>query len=281
MIKHIPMRRVLSFCINYNIIVSFASLALYKVTEILFNFNNPHLSLFIFSSTLFAYNYMRIPVVINLFQGDIYMNTKKYLNNYLILLLAMFFMWYSTTFLGIKFIKLIIPVILISLIYPIKFYATKKEYSFRGIPFVKIFTIAFTWAYITLLAPILYYDITIDYYVLDFWFQRVLFVLAISIPFDIRDFDVDMIQTLPNTIGIYESKIFAWFCLLIIDLLLLIDVISGIVSIPIFIAFFLCIEICSAIIYFSHQKQSFVFYGLIVESLSIIMCLFVLVASFF
>ena len=275
------MRRVLSFCINYNIIVAFASLALYKVTEILFNFNNPHLSLFIFSSTLFAYNYMRIPAVINIFQGHIYVNTKQYLDNYLILLFAIFFMWYATTFLGIKFIKLIIPVILISLIYPIKFYVNKKDYSFRGIPFVKIFIIAFTWAYITLLVPIMYYDIIIDYYVLDFWFQRFLFVLAISIPFDIRDLDVDMIKTIPNTIGIYQSKIFAWFCLLAIDLLLIIDVINGIISIPVFIAFFLCIEICSAIIYFSHQNQSFVFYGLIVESLSIIMCLFVFVASFF
>ena len=56
------MYRILLFCMNTNIIVSFASFSLYKVTEIVFNFQDSNLGLFVFFSTLFAYNYMRLPL---------------------------------------------------------------------------------------------------------------------------------------------------------------------------------------------------------------------------
>ena len=100
-------------------------------------------------------------------------------------------------------------------------------------------------------------------------------------PFDIRDCDADKIMTIPNSIGIVESKFFAWFCLLIIDILLIIDVVNHHITLSSFIALFISIEICALLIYYSNKNRHLLFYGFFVESLSIIMCLFVLIASFF
>ena len=121
----------------------------------------------------------------------------------------------------------------------------------------------------------------LDYLFLDYVFQRFLFIIAISIPFDIRDINIDKIATLPNQIGLYNSKLFAWFCLFVIDLLLVVDLINHHISAPLFFALFLSIEIASIIIYYAHSNRSNLFYGLIVEGLSIIMCLFVMLFTFF
>tara|TARA_B100000427_G_scaffold295923_1_gene275316 strand:- start:175 stop:855 length:681 start_codon:yes stop_codon:yes gene_type:complete len=200
---------------------------------------------------------------------------------YCIFLTSMFAILLLFFILGSSFFKLVLPAILISLIYPFSIKINKKFYSIRQIPFFKIFLIAFTWSYITVLVPLWYHDFKMDYFMLDIFFQRLLFVIAISIPFDIRDCDTDKIMTIPNAIGIIESKFFAWFCLLIIDILLIIDVINHHITLPSFIALFISIEICALLIYYSNKNRHFLFYGLFVESLSIIMCLFVFIASFF
>ena len=133
----------------------------------------------------------------------------------------------------------------------------------------------------TLLVPLLYEGYFLDYSILSFFFQRILFLIALLIPFDIRDMKVDNIQTIPNTIGEFRSKLFGWFCLFIIQVLLILDVFNSTISLPFFLALFISIELTSIVLYFTNQNKSFIFYGIIVEGLSIIMCLFVLIASFF
>ena len=57
------MNRILLFCVNTNIFVSISAFSLYKVSELLFGFQNYEMGLFVFFSTLFAYNYMRVPLL--------------------------------------------------------------------------------------------------------------------------------------------------------------------------------------------------------------------------
>ena len=226
---------------------------------------------------------MRLSILLDFDQYNL--KSQKIYNNkitiYCILSLSVFAILLLFFILGYDFLKLVFPAILISVLYPVSIKINNRFYSIRNIPFLKIFLIAFTWSYITVLLPLLYHDFIMDYFMLDVFFQRLLFVIAISIPFDIRDCDIDQIMTIPNTIGIVESKFFAWFCLFIIDVLLFIDVISHNITVPFFIALFLSIEICALLIYYSNNNRSLMFYGFFVESLSIIMCLFVFVASFF
>ena len=200
---------------------------------------------------------------------------------YIILITSGLALFFFCFLLGNKFLFLISPVIFISLFYQSHINLNENSYSIRSLPLFKIFIISITWSYMTLLVPLLYEGYFLDYSILSFFFQRILFLIALLIPFDIRDMKVDNIQTIPNTIGEFRSKLFGWFCLFIIQVLLILDVFNSTISLPFFLALFISIELTSIVLYFTNQNKSFIFYGIIVEGLSIIMCLFVLIASFF
>ena len=100
------MDRILTFFINTNVIVSIAALCLYKVTEIIIGIRNPALSLFVFSATLFAYNYMRLP-----FYAHIKLNKRNtWLNQhqriiYIVLFFAFILIIYALSILGLRLKK--------------------------------------------------------------------------------------------------------------------------------------------------------------------------------
>ena len=277
------MNRIVLFCVNTNIFVSISTFSLYKVSELLLGFQNHEMGLFVFFSTLFAYNYMRVPLLSYTKHSSnrvIWLqNNKKFI--YFLLFISGFCTIWLAVILGLKFLKLLILPVLISLIYPLLIRINNKEYGLRKIPFVKIFLISFTWSYVTLLLPSLYYDFHVDYFLISSFFQRFLFVIVISIPFDIRDLYYDHIKTIPNTVGVYRSKLFAWFCLFLIDMLLIINIINHNITVPVFIGFFLFFELCSVVIYFTNNDQSSFFYSILVEGLSIVMYLFLLIALIF
>ena len=98
---------------------------------------------------------------------------------------------------------LIIPG-LISLAYIIPF--SRKGKRLRDFPFIKVFLIAFTWAWVTVIVPL--WEIRSD----GIWwlfFERFFFILAITLPFDIRDVTLDKslrTKTIPLLIGIEKTK---------------------------------------------------------------------------
>ena len=275
------MNRILYFFINTNIFVSISTFCLYKISELLFGFQNYKIGLFVFFSTLFAYNYMRLPFFFQENDSNNYSTDYSQKSIYFFLFISAVFIIFLSSSLGLKFIQLLLPPILISIIYPLLIKINNRQYGIRNIPFLKIFLISFTWSYVTLLLPALYYDIQLDYFLLSSFFERFLFVLAIAIPFDIRDYNSDKIRTFPNTIGIINSKIFAWFCLLLIQILLIINVIHSNIAMPVFLGLFLSIEICSLVIYLTNSERSSFFYSILVESLSLVMYLLVLTSYMF
>ncbi len=275
------MYRILYFFINTNIFVSISAFCLYKVSELLFGFENYKIGLFVFLSTLFAYNYMRLPVFYKKHLFDHVSADAHQKSSYFFLFFSAFCILLLLFSLGLKFIQLLLPPILISILYPLLIKINNKQYGIRNIPFLKIFLISFTWSYVTLLLPNLYYDFELDYFLVSSFFERFLFVLAIAMPFDIRDYNCDKIQTIPNTIGVINSKILAWFCLFIIQVLLIIHAVHSNITIPVFLGLFLSIEICSLVIYFTNPERSSFFYSILVESLSIFMYLLVLIACIF
>ena len=274
------MKHVLSFYLNSNIFVALSAFCLYKVSEILFDIQNYQIALFVFFSTLFAYNYMRSSFLSQTINSSFKIESSQ-INNGLLLSLSALASIFISIVLGLKFIQLLFLPIVISALYPLSFTIHNIKFSLRDVPFLKIFIIAFVWSYVTLLLPALYLGVEINYFLISNFLQRFLFILAISIPFDIRDFKIDRMKTLPNTIGVENSKFFAWFCLVVIDLLLIIDLVYNDITIPFFIAVFCSIELCALCIYFANSERPHVFYSFFVEGLSIIMYLFVLIALMF
>ena len=114
----------------------------------------------------------------------------------------------------------LIPFTLATIFYSFPF----QKYSLRNIPYLKLFLIAFSWAGITVLLPLIQNFIIprdIDYIV---FIQRFLFVIFITVPFDIRDLDYDAskLKTLPQQLGVKKTKIVSTLLIILFVLLELI-----------------------------------------------------------
>ena len=100
----------------------------------------------------------------------------------------------------------------VSVLYPIRFKISGKEFGVRSIPFAKIFLIAVVWAGISVWAPLseMYYPPFEHLYRFAF---HMLFILFITLPFDIVDIpndNVTSLQTLPSWLGVNWSKRVIW-----------------------------------------------------------------------
>ena len=82
----------------------------------------------------------------------------------------------------------------------------------RDIHYLKLFLIAIAWSLLTVVVPVLSHG-EADTSVLALAFaERLFFLIAITLPFDIRDIRIDPgtgLRTIPGTIGIRPSRIMA------------------------------------------------------------------------
>lgn len=113
-------------------------------------------------------------------------------------------------------LALIIPAIL-SLGYVIPLLQNQKR--LRDLNYLKIYLIAIVWAWVTVLLPALSHHLYEFLPVWPMFLERMLFVFAITIPFDIRDLKIDAhteVKTIPAVLGIPNSKRLAYFCLALV-----------------------------------------------------------------
>jgi len=109
---------------------------------------------------------------------------------------------------------MLIPALL-SVSYVIPFLSGKRR--LRDVNFTKIFIIALAWAWLTGLIPCIQYKVALPFTVL-ICLERAAFIFAITIPFDVRDLEVDAqtsVQTIPGRIGLKASKWLSWAILLL------------------------------------------------------------------
>ncbi|MFO7674081.1 MAG: hypothetical protein R6V74_10280 [Lutibacter sp.] len=143
------------------------------------------------------------------FKDWFFMNLKEILLLMMLSILGLTFILFFTDF-NLNSLLILIPFAFMTFFYTIPIVKIGKlEVSFRNFPMVKIFSIAIAWAGISVFFPLYEanYQFTSAVY-LEF-FQRFLFLLAITIPFDIRDMAIDSksLKTLPQFIGITSSKV--------------------------------------------------------------------------
>ena len=97
-----------------------------------------------------------------------------------------------------------------TLFYVIPIFKIKNiEISFRNFPSIKIFSICIAWAGISVFFPLYEAHSIIDLDVYLEFIQRLLFLIVIALPFDIRDVKVDpeSLKTLPQALGINAAKL--------------------------------------------------------------------------
>jgi 4-hydroxybenzoate polyprenyltransferase len=93
-------------------------------------------------------------------------------------------------------------------------------FPLKRIPYLKIFLIAFAFSSVTVLLPIISAKGLLSIAssdVLLFFGERMLFILAITLPFDIRDLDQDItegVKTIPALIGVRKTVVLSAVLLL-------------------------------------------------------------------
>ena len=77
----------------------------------------------------------------------------------------------------------------------------------REVPYLKIHLIAFTWVFVLVLFPVL--NENIEVHVLWMFVAHYFYVVAVTIPFDIRDlkYDDPSHKTIPQVLGVFFAKI--------------------------------------------------------------------------
>ena len=281
-----------------NLFVGFCVLSLYKVTEILFMIpSNQKMSIFVLFSAVASYNFSRISI---LFSKTIYFSqARKWVSNnkYLFILIIFLSTIVSIYYIILlRLINLIIPLVFISFFYSFSFIKILKmiypninfspnipfyTLSIRNIPLLKIFLISFSWTYLTVFIPIITNNITFDIYSISIIIIYFLFILSITIPFDIRDLNFDTIITLPSLFGIKSSKIIAYISLFFCELIILLLYLYNYLFFSVFIALLITFEIASLFIFFTKKDNKELFFSFYIEGLSILMFLGVYIASNF
>ncbi len=215
-----------SLIINSNVFIAFAALALTISTQIQLNFGpewHPYLFI-IFFATLFEYNLHRLITV--LISKDALHSLKhewvldNKLKFYGFVLFSLLGFTVSAILAEIKVLEVFALIALLTIFYSLPVgNRSKKLFRLREIPYLKLFVIAFVWSTTTILLPVIHARQEVDNVeVLLMLVERFLFILAITIPFDIRDLDVDQsvgFRTIPIRIGERKSLLLSYFLLLI------------------------------------------------------------------
>lgn len=112
-------------------------------------------------------------------------------------------------------IFILIPAGVISFFYVGDLFLRRANSGLRSIPFIKIFLIALVWSIVTVAFPLHDKISSIQSSHVILFAERFFFILAITIPFDIRDLGIDNrgLRTIPQLLGIQKAKIISYVML--------------------------------------------------------------------
>lgn len=212
------LKRLFNFYINASLHVALAVYSLVRITELYFEL--PYyeaLDAFIFFGTITGYNYIKYAgiakwhhrsltdglKIIQIFSGFCFLATL-----------------YFASLLSLEILVAFTPFLILTLLYEIPF-LRKKKINLRSVGALKIVLISLVWAGVTVLLPLMAAGNSFNVSVLLFFLQRFLWVVVLTIPFDIRDiqFDEDHLKTIPQILGIKNTKKLG-FVLLLLTLVL-------------------------------------------------------------
>lgn len=194
---------------------------------------------FVFMATLFTYNLSSVQSVLRHPQqkgpgqnAPWSQRNKKLLAGVGLISIAAAAIIYFTYSLRINsWFLLHLALISIGYTVPIR-YKAKVVKPLRSFPLLKVFLIAYVWAAVTVLVPLM--DVGIQLWeteALWLFLRRFLFILALALLFDIRDYAYDRTTntlTFPGWIGVQNTRLLS-LSLLLLYVLLLINTESGLV----------------------------------------------------
>ncbi|MFN4122633.1 MAG: hypothetical protein ACK4GL_04930 [Flavobacteriales bacterium] len=216
-----------------NVWVALGALSMYSCTVVLANLNfRIDIGLVIFFSTLAVYNFHRIFRLNKLYSGPRTARQQWIIEHarslWLITIASgVIIAFFARNLYSQALLISAAPAVLVAILYVIPVYAKGDNVlRLRDLPFLKLFLVAFTWAYVTYIFPLVVENQNFDFlhapgFVFMFG-QRLLFIFAITVPFDFRDLQLDLangVKTFANQMGVEHAKKISLLCLALFALL--------------------------------------------------------------
>jgi 4-hydroxybenzoate polyprenyltransferase len=212
---------VFRFLLYSNCWIATAALCLSFQTEFLLL---GHLSLrplhgFIFFGTIFIYSTHRLVSLKRIHRKDwqerfwYIARGQKWLYIYTLfslLIATVFYLWLPPK---IKYLLLLPGILSLAYVFPV----LRGGRRIRDVHFIKIFLIALVWAWLTVWIPAFDLHLQTQLVLWPMGLERLFFVFAITLPFDIRDLLLDnqqSVKTLPGLIGMSATRRLAFSLLL-------------------------------------------------------------------
>ncbi len=272
-------KKIFDFYIFSNLHVALAGFCITKISLLKFGFDSNLSPVLVSLGIIVSYNFIRF--------FEIKSNRIIWLKDWLLKnkiglivinsfsLIAILVLFLDSEF-NFKALIVLFPFVLMTIFYVIPlFKTTKMEFSFRNFPGIKIFCIALAWAGITVLFPLVEIGFSLNNSVIIEFAQRFLFIIVITLPFDIRDiyFDSKSLKTIPQVFGIFYSKIFGVLLMIIFFILELTK--ENLNSQDIFIASIITV-VCMTFLFFSTPTKSRYYTSFWVELIPVFWFLLVL-----
>jgi 4-hydroxybenzoate polyprenyltransferase len=275
-----------------NIFVSFCAASLTAITKFILEFTSDNLytEAAVFFATFSAYSFQSLanPIRSNIKQTErqIWLQSNRQILKYLLVFsIVAFFFFFSYLNNQKNLLFLLIPASIISVWYATDIKVYLKLGRLRNFPFLKIFCIAFAWIIMTVLFPAISAHYISDWnHVIWFAGERLLFLFAITLPFDIRDLEQDKqlgLKTFPILLGVQRIKVICYLFLLIFTTSVIIRSIffQGEVT-PINTSLIVTAIITAFIISFAHEKKNEIYFSVMLESTMVLKLLLVLLTSY-
>ena len=210
-------KRLFNFYLDASIHVALAVVSLLKITAFFFEIAlSNHLSLFVFFGTIINYNFIKYGVEAEKY----FLVSNRYHKNIQFFSVICFFIaCYNGWFLSADTWLILFILIVLTGFYALPVLPQAK--NLRSLGGLKIFFVALVWAGITVVLPLVEIEKVL---VWDVWIevvQRILMVLVLLLPFEIRDlaYDNPDLKTIPQRIGVAQTKIFGAFMVLLFFIL--------------------------------------------------------------
>jgi hypothetical protein len=258
---------ILTAIANSNLWMAMGAASLTAATQVVFGIWQWQVPLFVFFATVPAYCYMRVMKWIAAPQfrnGDLYEWVKAH---HKLLMRFNFFMtlgalWtFSQLILNAK-LAIIVPALMV-LFYSFPYGG--RNVGIRQVPGIKLWLISLLLVFVTVALPAIAAGAEITQDLVVHALQRLFFVMAVAIAFDIRDVESDTpeMKTIPQLYGVQRSRLIAFSLLALYDTSLLIQFFTGsFLSLPVLVALIVPSEMAALLIYLIAQPRSSLFYSL-------------------
>ncbi|MFW5759671.1 MAG: hypothetical protein ACOCXH_01680 [Cyclobacteriaceae bacterium] len=202
-------------------------------------------------------------------RGIINLRSKTLITSIIYLLYAVF----SLSIISFYEVLFLLHLAIISFLYEPSCFVKINFFSLRKVPLIKLILLSYIWANISSIYPAINLEINLfDRTVSNLFWIQFCFILAITIPFDIRDFYLDVKEnliTMPRVFGFKTTKRIALIFLGIYTIAI-VNWIGNINEI-IFLSL-----LAGVLIWRSDRRNSDLYFGLWLDGLLILYFLFIL-----